>query len=777
MRVETATEGVSPDSESAIEKLEQALVEKLQQFKRRAHGLLEKNKIAHELFAESGVPEFAFGDGFYFELDTYTVYTDPTWFVKKGLTDVQYLWAVRHELGHFRDLAMDPEGMKKKFRDGEVKGREIGARLAEKFKASLDGKDKERLDAQLKQKPLNPRDSKRGTMNNFELRGRAIHHGFWNAMDDIYVNSHVAARSPAYARGGVHHKDIVQLYQEVLFQSTDFTKMPLHRQYAYAMLRGVMVPHEKVTVSPEVEEALKKKYRLAGREVTTAEILHDIVECKSSIGRKASIRHAAIENTLEKTFEALLEKDIAAWDPQQPQKPPAQPGSEKGEGDSGEGSEPGEQGDSQSEGESGQSGEGGSDGEPQSGENRSPSSDGGDSDGAPEDGKYDKYFNPERNEGSPSGENESDADSPLMPDSVGDEADFDAVSDRIKKAAKDFQNKQEEKKTKKPETAEEVKKRLKRVRDRQWAEKHSISVETIRDYEKVEREIAPYLESLDMLWRRIVYGESVELMPQQIGHYTSGDLDVEEFIHEIADILGKKEYASARVFTQQQPVFETVIRPDRIRVRLLGDASGSMNDEKMAVLKQVYVLITSSLRSFQAFLNAKRQGQVGKKTKLHVDSEAWVFGTDFMKVKSFNEGNKDDEERAEILRAFSALKNNMGGTMDSPPLEDILGSLSAKDERDIATKKCIEFLFEITDGGTQTKEKTKIAVDALNAKGVITRAFQIGTTTEGEQQIFNEVWNRDSEKPLGEIVGNDIKNLVPAIAKILARYLGDVQTD
>jgi hypothetical protein len=41
--------------------------------------------------------------------------------------------------------------------------------------------------------------------------------------------------------------------------------------------------------------------------------------------------------------------------------------------------------------------------------------------------------------------------------------------------------------------------------------------------------------------------------------------------------------------------------------------------------------------------------------------------------------------------------------------------------------------------------------------------------------LFRSVWNKNREQILGEVVGTEIKNLLPAISKVLAEYLGQVR--
>lgn len=87
----------------------------------------------------------------------------------------------------------------------------------------------------------------------------------------------------------------------------------------------------------------------------------------------------------------------------------------------------------------------------------------------------------------------------------------------------------------------------------------------------------------------------------------------------------------------------------------------------------------------------------------------------------------------------------------------------------------MEIVFEITDGGSSAPGAARSAVDKLIESGVIARAFQIGSVSKYERETFNDVWNRNREEKLGEIVGEKIENLLPAVTELLKKYLSGVR--
>jgi hypothetical protein len=197
-----------------------------------------------------------------------------------------------------------------------------------------------------------------------------------------------------------------------------------------------------------------------------------------------------------------------------------------------------------------------------------------------------------------------------------------------------------------------------------------------------------------------------------------------------------------------------------------------MHESKLHVLQQCFVLLLSSLREFNTYLNLTRSET---KSRLEVDTEAWIFGDSAHKVKRLRSEFGIDDEQVEIIKIFERLQNTIGGTYDDEALNAILNSLTPEDREKINQEKIMEIVFEITDGGSSAPGAARQAVDQLVEGGVIARAFQIGSVSEEEKEIFNEVWNKGREEKLGEIVGEKIENLLSAITELLKKYLSNVR--
>ncbi len=742
------------------------------------------------------------------------------WFYDKAFTDEQILWATYHELAHFFDFAEDHRAILGKFDDIQKNARETGSILGEKFSQANPQMDKDRVASYFEQKPLDPSNPERGTMNAFELRAYQIHHEFWNIMDDIYVNSLVERRKPTYGKGGIHQDEVTRLYREQLFRDSDFSKLPRHKQFIYTILRKDMVPDEEVSIRAEIQELFNHKYPIFGKEYTVFEIIK-MIKSESTRGKKASMRYIVLENTLYPVFKKLLEQDIADWNEEMTEPDSSEnedSGKEKQNGDQEDRSEDqgssGQEGTKQDQDTTGENGgeneqsedsasqedidkEGqdaqwdGSDSQSENNDTQKNSNGSQQSDRSSDGGQGTENFDSSSKEKSfqenlddtfnPSNQS-SINNGPVMPRPVDNPEDIKKIIDEILKGRVEFKQQQEDKeKNKKPptESTEERTDRLKAERDKKWCQEFDVDYETLQEYEAIEKKIKPYLATLDQLWQRIIYGQSRAQIIRDVGYFREGsDMDIDEAINEFPKILGG-ELDQVRIMTRDQTVREFVYRPELIRVRFIGDCSGSMTGDRREVLREAYVLLMTSLRRFESYLNLTR-GRT--KSNLSIDTEVWLFGSDADRVKTFRQQRNYQQERADIIRAFAQTDTGLGGTRDDIALSAINQSIDQGLETAIRSKKIMELVFELTDGGTNSKgiNAAKSALNDLEAKGVIARAFQIGETNEDEQDIFQNIWNTDIngsslKDSRGEIIGSQIENLIPALTKALAHYLSRIE--
>lgn len=699
------------EGEDRGKKKDTDMTPELAEYQQQAQALIDSYRRFFTTFAKDVSLNFKLSSAFYIDLENGEVNLDTKWFAEKGFTKDQILWAVLHELSHFRDLAEDPERMMKNFEYIREQARQTGAVMMKKWKDTFGATDPELIENLKKQRPASKKDPKI-TMNTVEQAAYQIHHTFYNIFDDIYVNNLVARKAPVYEEMEKGGQETKKLYQEKLFAKSDYAQLPRHLQFTYKLLREEMVKDEKVNVADEVREALEKQILFQGKEYTPKQIVEQLIRPRVGRDTKAGQRYFLIQKTLEPVFQELLMKDLEDWQPQKPQSQEGKPEQD----------------------------------EPQPGQVNPFSQD------------YQEF---EQNN----------------PDQIDDDNIKDWV-DKQQEDKKEAEAKRAKAKEEESKTADEKAKAAQEKMDKDWAEKHGLKYETLKKFRQLESEVAPYLEDLSRLWQRIIFGSTRKIERGLEGHFKTGtELDVEKVIDQWPEIE-KKDLDKVEVMKKMVSREVLIKKPELIRVRLVGDMSGSMDEKKRHVLQQCFVLLLSSLNEFNTYLNLTRKDT---KSKLEVDSEAWIFGDKAQKVKRLRGKSGPEDEQVEVIKIFEKLEKTIGVTCDYVALERINESLGPEDRDKIAQEKIMEMVFEITDGGSTdkkgnlTSELARTEVDKLVDSNVIVRAFQIGTVTDEEKRIFNQVWNSGREEKLGEIVGEKIENLLPALAELIKKYLGNVK--
>lgn len=733
--------------------------EDIEAYRARAQAFIDRYSKTGFFASFSGDTSIRFklGQAFYFDFQKGEVNLATDWFYNKGFSEKQILWACMHEIGHFDDFKNDPERLMQNFDHIADEARNTGNLMLKKWEAVLDQSDPKQkafFDSLKQTTPANKNRPEMGSFNRLAQSAYGIHHPFYNSLDDIWDNNSVSRKAASFERGTEGGKEIELLYKEKLFPGFDYSKgESRHRQFINKLLRDDNVPDEQCIVSPDVEEALNRKLKFGGKSYTAKELIATFIKPRTGRDTKAGERYAILKRTLEPIFKELLAKDIDEWKPEwkPPQeKPPQQSQEDQGGHD---GDAPSQNKESQGQ----QDSEKPQDQNEENTENELPP------------------ITPFEDEIKDSADNTIDQ---LPPEDMKDMfKKFEEVKEKKEEEAKKAEaakHEEEEKiKAQDEETPEEKAAGVQRKQDEQWAGKNASHehtkeqlLENLARFREVQEEIAPYLEELSALWRHIIFGTSREVVRGMEGHFKTGDeLDVQKTIEDWGSIQEGK-FEQAKIFRKIEDKEIVTQKPELIRVRVAGDMSGSMDEEKLKVLQQAMTLIFASLDEFQTYLNATR---ADTKSKLEVETEGWIFNDSALKIKSF-----DDKENLETVSVFDRIQTPTGFTFDNVVLSDILDSLSPDDEEKIKSGKIMDIVFEITDGGSSAKNAAKQAVDKLIEKGVITRAFQVGTTDTSEQQIFDYVWNEGRDKKCGEQVGSDISALIPAITKALKEYLGVV---
>lgn len=725
--LEMAGKHISPKPTHNIGDIEKPIsLEDLESYREHAQAFLDRYSKTGFLasFAGDTSIHFKLSEAFYFDFQKGEVNLATDWFYKKGFSERQILWACMHEVGHFDDFKNDPERLMKNFDYIADQARQTGDIMLRKWEAILDQSDPKQktfLDSLKETTPVDPNRPERGLFNRLAQSAYSIHHIFYNCLDDIWVNNSVSRKAASFEKGTEGGKDIELLYREKLFPGFDYSQeKSRHRQFINKLLRDDNVPDEQCIVSPDVEEALNRKIRLGEKEYTAKELVATFIKPRRGRDTKAGERYAILKRTLEPIFKELLAKDIEDWKPEW--KPPEEH--------------------SQS---------------PKSGQDESiPPT------------PFEKEIKDWK-------DNSIDQ---LPPEAMKEIVDKykqikEKKEEKQKKDEEIRRQEEEKRKVEDEKSSEEKANEVQKRQDEQWAEKnasHEYSKEqllqNLERFRQVQAEIAPYLDELSALWRHIIFGTSRETVRGLEGHFKTGDeLDVQRTVEDWGNIQDGK-FEQVRIFKKIKDREVVTQKPELVRVRLVGDMSGSMDEEKLRILQQAMTLIFSSLDEFQTYLNATR---AETKSKLNAETEGWTFSNSATKIKSF-----DDKENLEMMSIFPHLQDSEGGTYDDVVLSDILSSLTPDDEEKIKSGKIMDIVFEITDGGSSNPNGAKEMVDKLIEKGVIVRAFQIGRVSIGERNMFNAVWNNGKEKACGESVGVNISALIPAITSALKQYLGDV---
>lgn len=196
-----------------------------------------------------------------------TINADPTFFLERGYSESEALFATFHEARHFLDMIQDPEAF---------------SILAEKVQGKKD----------------------------IHAAYPKTLFRFYNAIEDIMVNTGVMQtwKAGEKVKNGLYKK---------FFKSNDFTKDPLHQQFMYALLREAMLPEEPCLVDPKVREKIDTWQKRGGSQKAIDILTATTREGSAKLPPRK--RYALIATTLEPIFEELFKEDLQNRDPEKQQ--------------------------------------------------------------------------------------------------------------------------------------------------------------------------------------------------------------------------------------------------------------------------------------------------------------------------------------------------------------------------------------------------------------------------------------------------------------------------
>jgi len=210
-----------------------------------ARFFLENERAICDYARQAGLV-FELGDRWAIDMETGRGTFDPSFFVKRGFTESESMWATCHEIEHLRDWRKDPEAYA-----------DLYART----------KKERRLDL------------------------------LYHYINDILANREEDRRFPA------HRETREYLYEDKLFPRINYAKAPRHLQFIYAMLREKMLPREEVILSPEVRAAVERLKNIDGQGT-------DLVLLVSDPTAAPRDRFDVIRDYIEPVYEGFFLEDM-----------------------------------------------------------------------------------------------------------------------------------------------------------------------------------------------------------------------------------------------------------------------------------------------------------------------------------------------------------------------------------------------------------------------------------------------------------------------------------
>lgn len=205
------------------------------------------NRQAIADYAESAGLVFAPGERWSIDMAAGRGTYEPVFFTRRGFTAAESMWAVCHEIEHFRDWRADPEAY---------------AALYERT-----GKGGRRLDL------------------------------LYHEINDILANREEDRRFPA------HIETRTMLYARRLMPQTDYTRRPRHLAFVDAILREKVLPDEEVTCDAEVRAELDRLKDIDGEGT-------DLIELVCDAASRAMDRFDLIKDYIEPIYERFFHQDV-----------------------------------------------------------------------------------------------------------------------------------------------------------------------------------------------------------------------------------------------------------------------------------------------------------------------------------------------------------------------------------------------------------------------------------------------------------------------------------
>jgi len=215
----------------------------------RAARFFSENEGAIRDYAQQAGLIFERGDHWSIDVLTGRGTFDPKFFIKRGFTEAESMWATCHEIEHFRDWKKDPEAYANLFARTEKE---------------------RRLDL------------------------------LYRYLNNIMANREENRRFPA------HRETMEYLYEDKLFPRINYVNSPRHLQFIYALLRETALPREELTLSPEVRAAIEKLKDIDGEGT-------DLILLASDPKAQPRDRFDLIQDYIEPVYEEFFQEDVREY--------------------------------------------------------------------------------------------------------------------------------------------------------------------------------------------------------------------------------------------------------------------------------------------------------------------------------------------------------------------------------------------------------------------------------------------------------------------------------
>lgn len=753
----------SSATESVIPPEHQPYMEDAEQF-------ISRFKEVFYAVANDRSVQFTIGTDFFIDLEKRVVTLDVKDFLlarTKGLSEWQIVWSVCHEISHLYDLKESPKEMLENFTYLEKRARELVPRAHDVIQQTH-GTVPDYLTRE-----ISVYSKKTKIMSALQYFLYTKLHMLYNSLDDMYVNETIGLRTAAFAKDGSKQEEITRLYRDYLFpthpselgaqpkegEAFDMASLPRSYQFAYWLLRKRMVPEQPLFVSPDVEAALNSYTDSAAQAHGIAR--HEQIDLLThprgpkAKNRNPGWRYDEIRALAEPVFIDLLMKDLADTE-----FPPPPDSKDKEERDKQKQNAQKKKQDSTAQ-------EQEADNELGKAEEQEREADANGDKEEKKDAQKKKQAAQKKKQNAQNAKAEADkefndASSPWDEQGGNPEPiDLDVISDFLKQQdeiAKKQKKKEKEEKDSNRLTPEKRAQEAEKMHDKVICKKHKVNPLFAAEYRVFERSISAYKEDLAAVFSEIMKTIAESVKKHWIGGFRSGRFDVNSFIKKYAPELAAGQYHAIpfeQLDTYSQREFERrlIFFPNRIRVRLALDGSQSMEKDRLHALKQLVVLFIEGLATFEAELNLRFRFQ----RPIMIDTEVCMFGSPGKSkvIKKFAaEKGTPEEEIADRFRSLEGISNFYGDTCDAEPLWKIAQTINEELSNALKSGRAKEFVFEITDGGTNKKsafakkndspaQDSRNAIHALEQAGVIARGFQIGVPSQEEVNIFDSIWGTD----------------------------------